>query len=124
LCAQLEHRKKNVRFLQREIQSNRVGWWPSRVEGVDTIAITSQDLAAVKELLPSVLEDASVAAKLQPVRNHVGHRLLAYFIPIDYVMQGMIADTGPEWKLFEHRWYDFGRLASPGICVAVFIWLL
>jgi hypothetical protein len=36
--------------------------------------------------------------------NGEGHRILAYFIPVDYVMQGMIADTGEEWKLFErHR---------------------
>lgn len=32
-----------------------------------------------------------------------GHRLLAYFIPIDYVMQGMIANTGDEFKLFERH---------------------
>ena len=75
----------------------------AQVAGIDTIAITTQDLAAAEELLPSVLSDAGVAPKLQPVRSRVGHRLLAYFIPIDYVMQGMIADTGPEWKLFEHH---------------------
>jgi hypothetical protein len=40
---------------------------------------------------------------MQPVRGRAGHRLLAYFIPVDYVMQGMIADTGPEWKLFQHH---------------------
>jgi hypothetical protein len=29
---------------------------------------------------------------------------LVYFIPRDYIMQGMIADTGENWKLFEqHR---------------------
>ncbi len=28
---------------------------------------------------------------------------MAYFLPIDYIMQGMIADTGPEWKLFQHH---------------------
>jgi len=40
---------------------------------------------------------------LEPIENSTGHRLLAYFIPIDYVMQGMIADTGSEWKLFEQH---------------------
>jgi protein-S-isoprenylcysteine O-methyltransferase Ste14 len=75
----------------------------AQVAGIDTLAITVEDLAAAKNLLPDVLADAGVEQRLQPVRTHDGHRLLAYFIPIDYVMQGMIADTGPEWKLFEHH---------------------
>jgi protein-S-isoprenylcysteine O-methyltransferase Ste14 len=75
----------------------------AQVGDVDAIAITTDDLAAARELLPSVLEDSAVAAKLQPLRGRSGHRLLAYFIPVDYVMQGMIADTGQEWKLFQHH---------------------
>jgi protein-S-isoprenylcysteine O-methyltransferase Ste14 len=75
----------------------------TQVGGMDVIAITAEDLTEAKDLLPSVLADPSVASKLQSVRQQPGHRQLAYFIPIDYVMQGMIADTGPEWKLFEHH---------------------
>jgi len=75
----------------------------TQVGNMDVIAITSGDLAEAKDLLPSVLADPAVASKLRSVRPQPGHRLLAYFIPIDYVMQGMIADTGPEWKLFEHH---------------------
>lgn len=71
--------------------------------GVDAITITTEDLEAAKELLPSVLAEPAVASKLEAARGHAGHRVLAYFIPIDYVMQGMIADTGPEWKLFQHH---------------------
>jgi protein-S-isoprenylcysteine O-methyltransferase Ste14 len=72
-----------------------------KVESVDTIAITKEDLIAARDLLPSVLKDPVVASKLNSVQNRGSHRLLAYFIPIDYVMQGMIANTGGEWKLFE-----------------------
>jgi protein-S-isoprenylcysteine O-methyltransferase Ste14 len=75
----------------------------AQIAGVDTIAISSEDLTAAADLLPSVLADAGVSPKLQSVQGHTGHRLLAYFLPLDYVMQGMIADTGPEWKLFEHH---------------------
>jgi hypothetical protein len=50
-----------------------------------------------------VLQDSVIASKLQTIENSEGHRVLAYFIPIDYVMQGMIADTGGEWKLFEQH---------------------
>jgi len=74
-----------------------------QVNRVDVIAITGEDLVAAEQLLPSVLQDPTIASRLQPIENSKGHRLLAYFIPVDYVMQGMIADTGGEWKLFEQH---------------------
>jgi protein-S-isoprenylcysteine O-methyltransferase Ste14 len=74
-----------------------------QVNGVDVIAITKEDLKTAEQLLPSVLQAPGIATKLQPIENSKGHRLLAYFIPIDYVMQGMIADTGAKWKLFEQH---------------------
>jgi len=74
-----------------------------QVNGIDVITITKEDLITAKQLVPSVLQDPGIASKLQPIENRKGHRLLAYFIPIDYVMQGMIADTGREWKLFEQH---------------------
>jgi protein-S-isoprenylcysteine O-methyltransferase Ste14 len=78
-----------------------------QVNGVDVIAITKEDLVAAEQLLPSALEAPAVVSKLKPIENSKGHRLLAYFIPVDYVMQGMIADTGGEWKLFEqHKTID------------------
>ncbi|OGL08513.1 MAG: hypothetical protein A3I14_10100 [Candidatus Rokubacteria bacterium RIFCSPLOWO2_02_FULL_73_56] len=66
---------------------------------VDVLTITPEDLAAARDILPAVLEAPAVAAKLGDSRDRAG-RVLAYFIPIDYTMQGMIADTGDEWKLF------------------------
>jgi hypothetical protein len=74
-----------------------------QVNHVDVITITKEDLIAAKELLPSVVKDSVIAPRLQPLENRKGHRLLAYFIPIDYIMQGMIANTGGEWKLFEQH---------------------
>ena len=74
-----------------------------QVNRVDVITITKEDLITAKQLLPSVLQDPVIASKLQMIENSKGHRLLAYFIPIDYVMQGMIANTGGEWKLFEQH---------------------
>ena len=72
------------------------------VEGVDAVAITAGDLAAVRDLLPDVLRDPAVASRLAASRQS-DHRLLAYVIPVDYTMQGMIADTGDEWRLFEQH---------------------
>jgi hypothetical protein len=74
-----------------------------QVKCVDVITITKEDLMTAKQLLPSVLQDPAIASKLQMMENNKGQRLLAYFIPIDYVMQGMIAHTGQEWKLFEQH---------------------
>jgi protein-S-isoprenylcysteine O-methyltransferase Ste14 len=72
-------------------------------DGVDAIAITAEDLEAVRDLMPTVLDDATIAATVATSRQ-AGHRMLAYVIPVDYTMQGMIADTGDEWRLFErHR---------------------
>ena len=74
-----------------------------RIGDTDVLTIASDDSATAVELLPAVLQDSAVASKLRPVQGNSGHRLLAYFIPIDYVMQGMIANTGDEWKLFEQH---------------------
>jgi hypothetical protein len=66
---------------------------------VDVIAITREDLLTAREILPEVLANPAVAGRLGGAGDRPG-RVLAYFIPVDYTMQGMIADTGEEWKLF------------------------
>ena len=74
-----------------------------QVGAVDVITIMPEDSTTVHQLLPAVLADSVVTSKLKPFQGNSRHRLLAYFIPIDYVMQGMIANTGDEWKLFEQH---------------------
>lgn len=73
------------------------------VGAVDVITITPEDSSLVHELMPAVLEDSVIATRLKPFQATASHRLLAYFVPVDYVMQGMIANTGDEWKLFEQH---------------------
>jgi protein-S-isoprenylcysteine O-methyltransferase Ste14 len=76
----------------------------SNINGIDVLTITKDDNVNAHDLIPALLADSSISAKLQPIINSNGHRVLVYFIPVDYVMQGMIANTGEEWKLFErHR---------------------
>ena len=75
----------------------------SRIGNIDVISIMANDSATVNELVPAVLQDIVVSAKMDSLSKDADHRILAYFIPIDYVMQGMIANTGDEWKLFEHH---------------------
>jgi protein-S-isoprenylcysteine O-methyltransferase Ste14 len=74
-----------------------------QISNVDVIAITPEDLTVADELIPLVLQDSVIISKLKSFLRNPDHRLLAYFIPIDYVMQGMMANTGDEWKLFEQH---------------------
>ncbi len=75
-----------------------------RIGSTDVLAIAPDDREQATELLPAVLADSTVSLKLRDAgMDSAGHRILAYFIPVDYVMQGMIANTGDEWKLFEHH---------------------
>jgi protein-S-isoprenylcysteine O-methyltransferase Ste14 len=74
-----------------------------QIDHVDVITITKADLMPAKQLVTSILHDDVIASKLKAVENSTDNRLLVYFIPVDYVMQGMIADTGGEWKLFEQH---------------------
>jgi protein-S-isoprenylcysteine O-methyltransferase Ste14 len=73
------------------------------IGGMDVIAITPEDVEAMRGILPSVLQAPDVASRLPRASGREGHRLLSYVIPIDYTMQGMIADTGEEWRLFEQH---------------------
>jgi len=74
-----------------------------QIRGIDVVTIAPEDTATASDLIPSVLEDSLVASKLALLSDTGNHRILAYFLPIDYVMQGMIANTGEEWKLFQQH---------------------
>ena len=74
-----------------------------QMNGIDVVTIAQEDIGPAKDILPTVLADSTVASKLNHIARDRSHRILAYFIPVDYVMQGMIANTGDEWKLFEHH---------------------
>ena len=75
----------------------------STTGAVDVIGITAEDAQMAGDLLPDVLQDPAVVRALSAA-SQPGHRILAYVVPIDYTMQGMIADTGEEWKLFgQHK---------------------
>ena len=88
-------------FIAREYTVRHLPF--EQVGPVDILSITIDDSSNVHELLPVILRDSTVVSKLKSVKGGGSHRLIAYFIPIDYVMQGMIANTGDEWKLFEQH---------------------
>ena len=70
------------------------------MSGIDVIAIMPEDLPLAKELIPAVRKNSLASQRLRSMESGPHARILAYVLPVDYVMQGMIADTGQEWKLF------------------------
>ncbi|MGA2641680.1 MAG: hypothetical protein ABSG21_12360, partial [Spirochaetia bacterium] len=55
------------------------------------------------DLLQNAERDPQVAERLHSMQTTQGGRVLAYIVPVNYVMQGMIANTGPEWMLFQRH---------------------
>jgi protein-S-isoprenylcysteine O-methyltransferase Ste14 len=66
---------------------------------ITAVAMLPNDLAVLDHRMPAVLEIPEIKAKLAGPTGSV----LAYVMPTDYVMQGMIADTGGEWQLYKRH---------------------
>lgn len=66
---------------------------------VTALAILPNDLAMLDHRMAAVLTLPEIEARLAGQRGPV----LVYVMPKDYVMQGMIADTGDEWQLYKRH---------------------
>jgi protein-S-isoprenylcysteine O-methyltransferase Ste14 len=66
---------------------------------VTALAILPNDLGVLDHRMPAVLEIPEIKTRLAGQNNAV----LVYVMPKDYVMQGMIADTGDEWQLYKRH---------------------
>ena len=73
------------------------------VDGMDVMTVLPEDLPLAESLIASAQRDPSVAETLRSAQGANGQRVLAYIVPVNYIMQGMIADTGPEWRLFQRH---------------------
>ena len=74
---------------------------------VTALAILPNDLMMLDHRMASVLE-------MPEIKAHMGgtpEPILVYFMPKDYVMQGMIADTGGEWQLYK-RHHTFSMIGD------------
>ncbi len=65
---------------------------------VVALAVLPEDLEKMEHRMGDILKMDEVKTRLA---DH-GHYLV-YFLPPDYIMQGLIADTGGEWRLYKHR---------------------
>lgn len=73
-------------------------------DGIDVLSILPQDRALAPRIVEALRRHPAANAALQSIRRTPNSRILAYVVPVDYIMQGMIADTGERWRLFRtHR---------------------
>jgi protein-S-isoprenylcysteine O-methyltransferase Ste14 len=66
---------------------------------VTAMTILPGDAMMLEHRMAGVLELPEVKSRLAQSTGPI----LVYLIPPQYVMQGMIADTGPQWRLYEHH---------------------
>jgi len=85
-------------WLLRAYTVRHLGLWTGAPNAA-VLAILPEDRPMLEHRMGDLLGLPEVQARLAGDRHY-----LVYFLPRDYVMQGLIADTGPDWKLFErHR---------------------
>ena len=68
-------------------------------EGVSAISILPGDAAMLDHRMGSVLELPDVRSRLAKAPGPI----LVYLVPTQYIMQGMIADTSAQFRLYEHH---------------------
>ncbi|BDU71495.1 methyltransferase family protein [Mesoterricola silvestris] len=85
-------------FLLRAYTVRHLTLWTEGPK-VAVLAILPEDVPMMDHRMGDILELEGVRTCIKADRNY-----LVYFLPREYIMQGMIADTGGDWKLFEqHR---------------------
>jgi protein-S-isoprenylcysteine O-methyltransferase Ste14 len=90
-------------FLLRAYTVRHLTLWTGSPEAA-ALAILPEDRFMMDHRLAEVLAMDPIRSRMRPGRHY-----LVYFLPRAYIMQGMIADTGGDWKLFErHR--TFGMI--------------
>jgi protein-S-isoprenylcysteine O-methyltransferase Ste14 len=83
-------------FALRAYTVSRLPLWS---EGrVSVLAILPGDEVMLQHRMPDLLKLPEVESRLPKTGA-----ILAYSVPVQYVMQGMIADTGPAYRLYEHH---------------------
>ncbi len=84
-------------ILLRAYSINHLTLW-TKSPNVTGIAILPEDGFKMDHRMPDILALSQVKDRLQENKKY-----LVYFIPQFYIMQGMIADTGEDWKLFNQH---------------------
>ena len=65
---------------------------------VAALAIIPDELMKMEHRMPDILGMDEVKARLKDNDHY-----LVYFLPANYIMQGLIADTGGDWQLYKQH---------------------
>jgi protein-S-isoprenylcysteine O-methyltransferase Ste14 len=84
-------------FMLRAYTINQLTLW-TKEPNIAGLAILPEDGFKMDHRMGDILALKEVRERLQGTKQY-----LVYFIPQDYIMQGMIADTGGVWKLYEQH---------------------
>jgi protein-S-isoprenylcysteine O-methyltransferase Ste14 len=83
-------------FFLRDYTIKHLPLWTSA--DVVAIALIPDDTQKMEHRMNDVLSMAGLKTRLKD-----NEKYLVYFIPPDYIMQGLIADTGDEWRLYKRH---------------------
>jgi hypothetical protein len=73
---------------------------------VTALAVLPEDEPMMQHRMPEILDVEQVRSRLKENESYV-----VYFLPTNYVMQGLIADTGGDWQLYK-RHHSIGRFTD------------
>jgi protein-S-isoprenylcysteine O-methyltransferase Ste14 len=81
-------------FLLRQYTVDRLPLWMD--SKVVALAVLAEDKEMMERRMGDVLNLEQIKSRLEPNQSY-----LVYFLPTNYVMQGLIADTGGDWQLYK-----------------------
>jgi len=91
-------------FLLRAYTVRHLPLWTN--SNVTALVVLPEDEPMMQRRMPEILSMDQVRSKLNQNESYV-----VYFLPTNYVMQGLIADTGGDWQLYK-RHHSIGRFAD------------
>ncbi len=95
-------------FFLRYYTIQKLPLWTENLNGpgphVVALSLMADDAQKMEHRMNDILSMPEVKAKLEDNEHY-----LVYFIPPDYIMQGMIADTGNEWRLYTRHHFTLSR---------------
>lgn len=89
-------------FLLRDYTIKHLPLWES--PNIVSLALISDDNPKMEHRMNDILLIPEIKTRL---KNN--EKYLVYFVPTDYIMQGLIADTGDEWRLYRRRHFSISR---------------
>ena len=91
-------------FALRAYTVRHLPLWTS--SNVTALAVLPEDEPMMQHRMPEILSVEQVRSRVNPNASYV-----VYFLPTNYVMQGLIADTGGDWQLYK-RHHSIGRFTD------------